>query len=84
MGTLCGLIELAIWVILYEMGCYKKKGNSFIINIQGWDDLKYEFKMKSFLEVSTSRLDGTRCAYIPSEFPTDKSTVIWKKYESQE
>jgi hypothetical protein len=25
MGTLFGLTELAMWVILYEMGCYKKK-----------------------------------------------------------
>jgi hypothetical protein len=64
MGTLFGFTELAMWVILYKMGCYKKKGKSFIINIQGWDDLKYEFKVKSFLEVSTSRLDGTRCTYI--------------------
>jgi hypothetical protein len=84
MGTLFGLTELAMWVIMYEMGCYKKKGNSFIINIQGWNDLKYEFKMKSFLEVSTSRLDGTRCKHIRLGFPTDKPTVIWKKYESQE
>jgi hypothetical protein len=66
------------------MGCYKKKGNSLIINIQGWDNLKYEFKMKSFLEVSTSRLDGSRCTYIRLGFPTDnKPTVIWKKYKSQ-
>ncbi len=54
MGTLFGLTKLAMWVILYEMGCYKKKGIGFIINIQGWDDLKCEFKMKSFIEVSTS------------------------------
>jgi hypothetical protein len=33
------------------MGCYKKKGSGFIINIQGWDDFKYEFKVKSFIEV---------------------------------
>jgi hypothetical protein len=52
MGTLFGLTELAMWVILYEMGCYKKKKNRFIINIQGWDDLKYQFKVKSFIEVS--------------------------------
>jgi hypothetical protein len=84
MGTLFGLIELAMWVIVYEMGCYKKKGKSFIINIQGWDDLKYEYMMKSFLEVSTSRLDGTRCTYIRLGFPTDKPTVIWKKYKSRE
>jgi hypothetical protein len=58
MGTLFGLIELAMWVILYEMGCYKKEGKSFIINIQGWDDLKYKFMVKSFLEVSTSKLIG--------------------------
>jgi hypothetical protein len=85
MGTLFGLTELAMWVILYEMGCYKKKGKqSFIINIQAWDDLKYEFKVKSFLEVSTSSLDGTWCTYIRFGFPTDKPTVIWKKYESRE
>jgi hypothetical protein len=40
--------------------------------------------MKSFIEVSSSRLDGTRCTYIRLGFPTDKPTVIWKKYESQE
>jgi hypothetical protein len=84
MGTLFGLTELAMWVILYEMGCYKKKNNKFIINLQGWDDLKYEFKVKSFIEVSTSRLDGTRCTYIRLGFPTDKPTVIWKKYENQQ
>ncbi len=54
MGTLFGLTELAMWVILYEMGCYKKKGAAFIINMQGWDDLKYEFKVKLFIEVSKS------------------------------
>jgi hypothetical protein len=55
-----------------------------IVNIQGWDDQKYKFKMKSFFEVSTSRLDGTRCTYIILGFPTDKPTVIWKKDESQD
>jgi hypothetical protein len=84
MGALFGLTELAMWVILYEMGCYKKKGNSFIISIQGWDDLKYKFKMKSFIEVSTSLLGETGCTYIWLGFPTDKPTVIWKKYENQE
>ena len=64
MGTLFFLTELAMWVILYKMGCYKKKGKDFIINIQGWEDLKYKFKMKSFMAVSTSRLDGTRVTYI--------------------
>jgi hypothetical protein len=54
MGTLYGLTELTMLVILYKMGCYKKKSKSSIINIQGWDDLKYKFKMKSFIEVSTS------------------------------
>ena len=54
MGTLFGLTELVMWGILYEMGCYKKKGDAFIINTQGWDDLKYEFKVKSFIEVSKS------------------------------
>ena len=84
MGTLFGLTELAMWVILYEMGCYKKKGVGFIINIQGWDDLKYEFKVKSFIEVSKSRLDGKQCTYSRLGFQKDKPTVIWKKYESQE
>jgi hypothetical protein len=84
MGTLFGITELVMWVILYEMGCYKKKGNSFIINTQGWDNLKYEFKMKPFLEVSTSQLDGRRCTHIRLGFPTDKPIVIWKKYESRE
>jgi hypothetical protein len=84
MGTLFGLTELAMWVILYEMGCYKKKKNRFIINIQGWDDLKYQFKVKSFIEVSNSRLDGTQCAFIRLGFPKDKPTVIWKKYQHQE
>jgi hypothetical protein len=84
MGTLFGLTELAMWVILYEMGCYKKKGDAFIINTQGWDDLKYEFKVKSFIEVSKSRLDGTQCTYIRLGFPKDKPTVIWKKYENKE
>jgi hypothetical protein len=85
MGTLFGLTELAMWVILYEMGCYKKKNNKFIINLQGWDDLKHEFKVKSFIEVSTSRLDGTRCTHIRLGFPTDKQpTVIWKKYENHQ
>jgi hypothetical protein len=79
MGTLFGLTELAMWVILYKLGCYKKKGNSFIINIQVWDDLKDKFKMKSFIKVSTSQLDGTRCTYILLGFPTDKPTVIWEK-----
>jgi hypothetical protein len=73
-----------MWVILYEMGCYKKKGAAFIINMQGWDDLKYEFKVKSFIEVSKSRLDGTQCTYIRLGFPKDKPTVIWKKYENQQ
>ncbi len=82
-GTLFGLTELAMLVILYEMGCYKKKGNSFIINTQGWDDLKYEFKVKLFIEVSTSWLDGMRCTHIRLGFPTDKPTVIWKKYENR-
>jgi hypothetical protein len=40
--------------------------------------------MKFFIEVSTSRLDGTRCTYIQLGFPTDKPTVIWKKYETQQ
>jgi hypothetical protein len=85
MGTLFGLTKLATWVILYEMGCYKKKQNRFIINIQGWDDLKYQFKVKSFMEVSNSRLDGTQCAFfIRLGFPKDKPTVIWKKYKNQE
>jgi hypothetical protein len=61
MGTLFGLTELAMWVILHKMGCFKKQGDGFIINTQGWDDLKYEFKVKSFIEVSKSRLDGTQC-----------------------
>jgi hypothetical protein len=74
MGTLFGLTELA-------MCCYKKKNNKFIINLQGWDDLKYEFKVKSFIEVSTSRLDGTRCTHIRLGFPTDKPTVIWNLQE---
>ncbi len=84
MGTLFGLTELAMWVILYEMGCYKKKGTGFIINIQGWDDLKYEFKVKSFIEVSKSRLDGQQFTYIRLGFPKDKPTVIWKQYEHRE
>ena len=84
MGTLFGLTELAMWVILYEMGCYKKKNDNYVINIQGWDDLKYEFKVKSFIEVSASRLDGMRCTYIRLGFPKDKPTVIWKQYKNNE
>ena len=53
-GTLFGLTELAMWVILYNMRCYKKKGKDFIINNQGWEDLKSKFKMANFIEVSKS------------------------------
>jgi hypothetical protein len=84
MGTLFGLTELAMWVILYKMGFYKRKGATFIINNQGWDDLKYDFKVKSFIEVSKSKMDGTICTYIRLGFPKDKPTVIWKKFENKE
>ncbi len=72
MGTLFGLTELAMWIILYKMGCYKQKGVTFIINNQGWDNLKYELKVKSFIEVSKSKMDGTLCNYIRLGFPKDK------------
>jgi hypothetical protein len=84
MGSLFGPTELAMWVILYEMGCYKKKGTGFTINTQGWEDLKSEFKVKSFIELSKSRMDGTDLTYVWLGFPKDNPKVIWRKYKNQE
>jgi hypothetical protein len=55
------------------MGCYKKKGNGFIINIQGWDDLKYKLKVKSFIEVS--KIDWMECSVLIFDWDFQKTSL---------
>ena len=62
-GTLFGLTEDAIAVVLLEMGLLKssqKNGAKMVTNIVrgAWDDLISVFKVKNCIEVSTTRLRG--------------------------
>ena len=75
MGTLFGITEFAMWVILYGMGCYRKLGDGFVINRQGWDALMAQFKVEESVEVSQSRVDGTRVYYIILDWGFQKTSL---------
>ena len=67
LGTLfVGLTEDATALILVEMGCLSEcqEGTTTVTCPQGWDDLASEFKVKSLIEITTTKFKGKSAWYV--------------------
>jgi hypothetical protein len=57
LGVLFSLDESAMLAILYQMGCYAKKGDAFIAHNNGWENLVSEFKIPpTSLEIQSLKI----------------------------
>ena len=83
LGTPFGLTEVAMWVILFEIGFFRQKGDHYCIDNNGLEDFKHEFKVSDYIESSPSKIDGTRVHFIRMGFPNDKPTGIWNDYKKK-
>ena len=64
LGTLFGLNELAMFAILFEMGCIQKyEKTKYRVHQLGFDSLISEFKVES-IEVSQTKLAGTKYWFV--------------------
>jgi hypothetical protein len=83
LGTPFGLTEVAMWVILFEIGFFRQKGDHYCIDNNGLEDFRNEFKVSDYIESSPSKIDGKRLHFVRMGFPNAKPTGIWNDYKKK-
>ena len=74
-------------MILVEMGCLSERhqGTTTITRPQGWEDLASEFKVKSLIEMGSTRFNGKLVWFMRIGNPPEGfkyPTQIFRKYKS--
>jgi hypothetical protein len=60
LGSLFFLEESAILAMLHQIGCYRMKGEKFVFNLKGWENLRYKFRVPSSSRKISGCLEDSR------------------------
>ena len=81
LGSIFGLTEEAIAIVLIEMGCLRVHGNRSVICEKGWEYLSAEFGMKDRVEHTKTKLSGKEYWHIRLGFPPPKLSTPYQIFK---
>ena len=83
-GSIFGISEDAMALILEAMGCLQKHGNRRChVCEAGWEALIAEFKVKGKIEISLTRIEGASISYVRIGYPPkslSSPSLIYKEF----